>query len=359
MDKNYKRSDSTKRSILTSNKDFFELVGQEIGKPKEFKAYRDLFDKSTADSKQYQNYPVHIDFELNFICNIKCTFCIQSLDNKKIKEWGDKKQHISFETFKLIIDDGVKNGLRSVAFNGTNEPLTIKDLDKYIRYAKDSGILDIMFNSNGLLLTKDISRKLIDSGLTRIMISVDAFSKEGYEKQRIGGDYDKLVKNILDFIELRNSMGAKLPLIRLSFLAHAHNIHEIEPFLEFWRDKVDFFALQSLRDAFLLDEEKSNEFREYFDIDTEKIEEFFNCPQPFVRVMVRNNGDVIPCCSFYGMKLPIGNIYNQSIYEIYNGEKMQEIRRVVNSKEEQPEACRMCRSGSTVNYDLSKYINKV
>lgn len=359
MEENYSREDQSKKSLLASNVDFFKLVGEEIGRPKEFKEYREIFDKSTRDCKSYQDFPIHIDFELNFICNIKCTFCTHSLDDEKIKEWGDKKQKVTFETFKKIIDEGMPKGLRSIAFNGTNEPLTVKDLDKYIKYAKDSGVLDIMFNTNGLLLTKEISKKLIESGLTRLMISIDAFKKETYEEQRIGANYEKLVENILNFLEVRKEMGAKLPLVRLSFLAHANNIDEIEPFIEFWKDKIDFFAFQRLSDAFMYDEEKSESFREEFKMGEVEKDEFFDCSQPFVRVMIRNNGDVLPCCVFYGMKLPIGNIYENSLYDIYNGDAMKKIKQTVNDPDKQSEACRVCRSCTPIDFDLDQYTAKL
>ena len=61
--------------------------------------------------------------------------------------------------------------------------------------------------------------------------------------------------------------------------------------------------------------------------------------------MITCDGNVMPCCSGYGLELVVGNIYQDSISNIWNGKKMKEFRLAVNAKtEEQPEPCRKCRA---------------
>jgi len=355
MGTKYKRIDSTKRSMLISSKNMFEIIGRELGKEKEMAEYRRLFDGTAASAEMLQDYPVHIDFELNFICNYRCPFCVMSLPEPERNQWGDPNQTLSFEAYKKIIDEGVEKGLRSVQFNGNNEPLTVQDLPEFISYARNKGIVDIIFNTNGSLLDTTKAHQLIDSGVTRLMISLDAFKKETYERYRVRGNYEKVKENVLNFLRIRNEKGSVLPLVRLSFLVHTHNIDELSDFITFWKDKVDFFALQSLRDVFTFDKKRSKELRQLFEVDEEKIDDFFTCPQPFLRAMVRHNGDVLPCCSSHGMKLVIGNIHESSLYEIWNGDRAAMIRDRVNDPENQPEACQKCRQGSTKNFNLEEY----
>lgn len=138
-------------------------------------------------------YPLQIDFELNATCNLACPMCPLSV------EVNSEKKHLlfPFELFKQIIDEGVAKGLKAIKLNYLNEPLLRKDLEQFIEYAKKAGVLDIYFSSNGLLLTKQRARSLIDSGLDRIQISIDAYSKEIYDKIRPGSDYHKVVGNVL------------------------------------------------------------------------------------------------------------------------------------------------------------------
>ena len=62
---------------------------------------------------------------------------------------------------KEVIDEGISKGLKSIRLNYINEPLIRRDIIKFIKYARDAGILDIFFSTNGSLLTDDVSRDLI------------------------------------------------------------------------------------------------------------------------------------------------------------------------------------------------------
>src|SRR3990172_6739326 len=79
-------------------------------------------------------------------------------------------------------------------------------------------ILDILMNTNGELFTEENSIKILKSGLTRLMVSIDAHSSYTFSKIRVGGNYETVKKNTLRLIELREKMGLKLPLIRTSFV---------------------------------------------------------------------------------------------------------------------------------------------
>ena len=114
-----------------------------------------------------------------------------------------KKTLFSFEACQEIIDEGAKNGLRAIRLNYINEPLIRKDIIKFIEYAKKAGILDIYLSTNGSLLTEKIIRELINSGLTRLQVSIDATTKETFNKIRQGGNFDAVVRNTLNFIKIR------------------------------------------------------------------------------------------------------------------------------------------------------------
>ena len=138
-------------------------------------------------------FPIQIDFELNYSCNFTCPMCTwnaESTENKGQQTWFD------FEVFKEVIDEGISKGLKSIRLNYINEPLIRRDIIKFIKYARDAGILDIYFSTNGSLLTDDVSRDLIKAGLFRLQVSLDASTKETYEKIRTGGDFDKVIKKV-------------------------------------------------------------------------------------------------------------------------------------------------------------------
>lgn len=159
-----------------------------------------------------------------------------------------KKKHfqISYDLFCKIIDEGVVNGLQSIRLNYLNEPLLRDDLENFIRYAKDKGVLDIYFSTNGTLLTKERAKKLIEAGLDRIQISLDANSQELYEQMRPGSNYKKVVDNVLNLIELKKSMQSLTPLVRVNFVRTEINEHELDNFMSFWKDKADMIGVQEM-----------------------------------------------------------------------------------------------------------------
>lgn len=243
-------------------------------------------------------FPLQIDFELNYSCNFKCSMCTWSSENPANK---GKNTWLDFNIYKEIIDEGVNKGLSAIRLNYINEPLVRKDIIKFIQYAKKAGILDIYFSSNGSLLNPKISKELIESGLTRLQVSIDATTKETFEKIRQGGNFNKVVTNVQNFITLRNKMNKELPTIRVNFVKSQHNKHELNDFLEFWKGKVDCIGVQNLIN--IMDQNKE-------DIKNKK----FNCSQPYNHLTIRYDGSILPCCTFFGAKLPIAKVQNKNNY---------------------------------------------
>ena len=108
-----------------------------------------------------------------------------------------------------------------------------KDLIKFITYAKSAGILDIYMSTNGSLLTKKISKEIINSGLTRLQISLDAATKEIFDIIRVGGNFDKVISNVNRFMKIREELKSELPTVRVNFVQTDTNKHELNSFKEY------------------------------------------------------------------------------------------------------------------------------
>lgn len=106
-----------------------------------------------------------------------------------------------------------------------------------IRYAKDKGLTNVILNSNAMLLNKEMSEMLIDSGLDRFIISMDGFSKETYEKIRVGGIYEIVLNNSLQLLEILKSRITDKPKFEIQFSVMEENQHELKAFNEFWSAK--------------------------------------------------------------------------------------------------------------------------
>ena len=338
-----KKSSNELARTLSGRGDPYKIMEEELGSA--VKEYRHKWLLAEKELIEFE-YPLHLNLELVYGCNQRCEFCIFSLPRDEWKYNARPKDRISFEKYRQIIDEGVKRGLCSVSLNGYNEPLLQRDIAKYINYAHKAGVLDISLHTNGVLLTEKLSKELIDSGLTMIMFSVDAATNKTYEKIRQSRDYGKVVKNIMRFLELKKGLNCILPLTRVSFVETKVNYLELDEFTSLWKDKVDFFTIQSFCNSFVgkgIYETIENDYRLN---DTP----FVKCSEPYQRLTVTCDGNVLPCCSNYGLELIVGNIYQNSIYEIWNSEKMKKIRSRVNSiGENQLDPCKKCRASFVSN----------
>jgi MoaA/NifB/PqqE/SkfB family radical SAM enzyme len=253
---------------------------------------------------QVPPYPIQLDFELNYSCNFSCANCTWNIESTSGK---GKSTWFPFEEYKKIIDEGMRRGLKAIRLNYINEPLIRKDIIEFIRYAKAAGILDIYFSTNGSLLTKKISKLLIQSGLTRIQVSLDAFTNDTFNNMRQGGNFQQVKENIFKFFELRETMKSKLPLLRVNFVRTKENEHELEDFKHYWTENADGIGIQDLV-GIMKDFESGKRGAAKVPLKSA----VFKCSQPFNHLTIRYDGSILPCCSFFGAQLPIGRVKTHS-----------------------------------------------
>ncbi len=287
-------------------------------KGERFWEYRRQWDQ--AGSYQLEtDYPLELNFELNFSCNLRCPMCLWSAENVK----PAAASFLDVTAFRRIVEDGVPRGLASLQFNFLNEPLLRRDLPEFVGTANHAGILDLILHSNGMLLSAQMSERLIDAGLTRLNISLDAFQAETYERIRPGGNLDKVKNNIFDFLAVRTRKNATLPILSLSFVEQKANEGELDKFLEFWTPYADLFNIQNYSNFFRMSS-LGNEKEEGLSLAS--FTPTPSCSQAWQRLVIRYDGSVLPCCSNYGVDLVVGHLPEQSIHEIWNSPKMRQFR---------------------------------
>lgn len=259
---------------------------------------------------QISSHPIQLDIELNGTCNMKCPFCIHGYGEGRRGGWIDAEYAYD------LIKQAAHMGVRSMKFNYINEPLLRSDLEDYIRHARACGILNTYFVTNGTLLTKERSRSLIDAGVTKIFVSLDAATEETYNRQRRNGAYTQVIKNIHDFLDLRSELGVSWPLMRVSFLETQLNKHERAQFLAQWKGVVDLVVFQRMNEVpghktgLLMDLLGPPEY----------------CSFPNKQLVVDSEGDILPCCKLEGKNLALGNIKETTLQQAWDSQLMRDLR---------------------------------
>ena len=275
------------------------------------------------DTENIRKFPIEYDIQLCDECNLRCAIC-----HKRKRDYGK----LDIGRLKELLCEGAENGLCCVSLGADEECLLHeKELFDIISFSRKLGIMDILVGTNGLLLTEDISKRLLESGVTLVQCSIDAASPEVYKKVR-HGDLDVVERNLNYLIDLRNELGAELPQIRVSFCKNPYNRDEVRTFTSKWENVADKVDIQNYIAL-------AGEFEDFSS--AQKITTSF-CADPFKRVTILANGNVTCCCVFSHDDIIIGNVYDKSMSEIWNGKKMRSIQHAFLLGQGHPEYCIKC-----------------
>lgn len=317
---------------MSSN--FFDIRGKELLEACPTGVDQILWSEFRAamhKANQYEHQdsgPIQIDLELNGTCNMACPFCIHGFG-----EQTGLDKNITLDDAKQILLQAKQSGAYSLKLNYINEPLLRNDLEDVIKYAREIGFVNIYLVTNGSLLTEKRRLSILNAGLTRIYISIDAATEKTYNKQRKNGLYNTVVENVRQLVKLRSKLGLAFPLIRVSFLKNSINIHEAIEFFDKWKDTADLITFQTMNEV------PSHQTGL-------AIESFKNpkpCDFPFKQLVIDHEGNILPCCKLPGRDLKIGTINSMTIQEAWQSEKMQTLRNLhKNGEWHQNPICKNC-----------------
>jgi radical SAM protein with 4Fe4S-binding SPASM domain len=303
-------------------------------------------------------YPKYIEVEVTTRCNLKCIICERTY-------WNEPNRDMSFEEFKGIIEQFPD--LKWIGLTGIGESFINKDFMKMLRFIKSKHIIIELYDTF-YFIDEKTANELIDLNIDRILISLDAATKETYEKIRIGSNFDRVTKNLKNFFRLKMEKKAIFPEIDFHFIINKYNLHEIILYIELVHSiakenaGIQFSRMlhtfKEVEDLFVeIPAEIINAAEEKAKKSGIKLMWNLNVPQtkpplneciewtmPFIFV----TGHVIPCCSGnesghrdFQKETALGNIFEQSFKEIWHGEKYQTLRKML-SQGKVPPQCRNC-----------------
>ncbi len=307
-----------------------------------FKNYRKNWENRPAKQDPGE-FPLNLNIEITTKCNLACTFCYHRELTK------EQKIHMNLDLFKKIIDEAKKYKLPAVNLNGLGEPITHPKLVEMIEYCRDSGIEDIMFHTNGTVMTEKLAKKLVRSGLTQIIFSLDTTDKKIFEEMRVGANFEKVNGNVERFISVRNSLKSKLPIVRTTMVLTDRTINQAEEFKKKWEKLSDSITAQDLVYSFEDEEEyeknvdqetvsdsmkglnwKSGE-KSYYKVDRKKIieteknsKEFFRCAYLYQSMKIHPDGLIDPCTP---RNAPTIGHVDDGIKNAWHNKKIQDMRK--------------------------------
>ena len=262
---------------------------------------------------------------------MKCLHCSH-------KEMKRSREDMTEELFKRIVEEIAREKPDCEiwpTFYG--EALLLGDtLWKWLDYAASIGCSNIVLNSNGILLNRQIDQVLA-SPLRRFLLSLDGFQPETFKKIRVGGSRDKIYAAVEKLLRRREELGQQYPIIQCQFSVMKENEAEVQDFTEYWRARgaevkvrhmLSWTSTGSIRVPGLAN---TQDFR-------------IACPWGNNAAAIHQNGNLVTCAVDYEGSFVAGNVGKKTIKEIWQGAHKQQVREPhrLHQWDKIPEVCQRC-----------------
>lgn len=304
------------------------LLGTEPGKIFIMIDSLPIYDFESPTARQF---PQIIALETTNVCNLRCIHCPQSQGYTKHPHY--KPSFMEWDVYKKVIDEISDHKITVLRIAPAGEALVHPQFLDQMAYAKAKGIAPINLTTNGLTLDnpaiengkkipgKMVLERLMDIAIDVIDISLDAATKEKYERIRVRSNYHRVWSNIHRLLYLREKHNVPTKFM-LSIIDQPESHEEVEQFVEYWTPLVDRVIVRGYLQNLGLTPPKAGTLVEKLAGVTR-----WPCPQFWKRVTINPEGDIRFCVVDWLDQTNVGNIRTQSIEEIWQGAEYERMRK--------------------------------
>jgi radical SAM protein with 4Fe4S-binding SPASM domain len=315
---------------------------------KVFSSYQ--LSKWTGRSIQW-GFPISISFEPTTSCNLRCPECPSGL-RAFTRPTGMLKKDFFSETI-----DQLSRELMYLVFYFQGEPYLNPDFLDMVKYATSRKIYTAT-STNGHYLTEENARRTVESGLDRLIISLDGTTQETYQQYRVGGRIDKVLEGAARVVAWKKKLGSKTPFIIFQFLVVRHNEHQVEE-VQALAKKMGVDQVR-LKTAQVYDYENdpnhlipvNQKYSRYKkDRDGKMIFKGNNanhCWRLWHDPVITWDGAVVPCCFDKDARHKLGDLKQQSFRELWQNREYRHFRSQVLDSRKNIDICANCSEGVKV-----------
>jgi len=278
-------------------------------------------------------------------CNLACPECFAGNGNLT-----RDKQLLDLDCFQKIINQLPKS-ISYITFYFQGEPFLHPEFADLVQIANKKNIFTATSTNGHFLSDRDKTKKIISSGLDRIIVSIDGTTQEVYEKYRKNGKLQKVIDGVKTLVELKKELHSKTPYIEIQFLVMAHNEHQVSEMTALAKslevDELTFKSAQiyEFEDGSELMPQHEKYNRYYKDKDGKyhiKGKMKNRCWRQWSSVIITASGDVLPCCFDKNGAYSFGNVFEHTFNEIWRGKKANEFRKAILNNRKNIDICKNC-----------------
>jgi radical SAM protein with 4Fe4S-binding SPASM domain len=310
------------------------------------------FQASRLLSKPVQwGYPISVSFEPTTSCNLRCPECPSGL-----RAFTRPTGMLEKDFFRSTIDD-IHKELLYLIFYFQGEPFLNTDFLEMVKYAASKKIYTAT-STNAHYLTDAVAKKTVESGLDRLIISIDGTTQDVYKQYRVGGNIDKVIEGAKNIMKWKKELKSKTPFVFFQFLVVKPNEHQIEDIKrlakEIGVDEVRFktaqvYDYENDPNKLIPTIDKFSRYRKNADgTYTAKNKLANRCWKLQHANVITWDGLVVPCCFDKDAMHRLGNLKNQSFKEVWNNENYKQFRNELMKSRKNIDICANCSEGVSV-----------
>ena len=314
------------------------------------KVFSSFYYSRISGSYEQWGLPIAISIEPTTSCNLRCPECPSGL-----RSFTRPTGMLERDTYLNIIDElAPYTPYLIMYFQG--EPYLNNKFFEYVEFAS-SRKMYVATSTNAHYLNDENARKTVESGLSRLIISIDGTTQETYQSYRIGGKLDKVLEGARNVVAWKKKLKSRTPHIIFQYLVVKPNEHQIEDIKQIARnmgvDEVRFKTAQVYDyvngNPLIPDNQKYSRYKQNPD-GTYKIKnQLLNqCWKMWHSCVFTWDGNVVPCCFDKDASHPMGSIQEESFREIWQGDKYKAFRKALLTSRNEIDICQNCTEGTKI-----------
>lgn len=295
-------------------------------------------------------FPLSVSIEPTTACNLGCPECPSGL-----RQFSRPTGNLKEDLFEKVIDQISKHSFY-LTFYFQGEPYINPKFLDMVSYASSRNLYTAT-STNAHFLSDENARKTVESGLDRLIISIDGTSQEVYENYRVHGKLEKVLEGTSNVVKWKKQLQSKTPHIIFQFLVVKPNEHQIDEVYDLARRYgVDEVKLKTAQvydykngNPLIPEQEKYSRYKKEADGSYSlKNSLKDHCWKLWHSCVITWDGKVIPCCFDKDAKYEMGDLNQSSFAEIWQGNAYQHFRKQLFRGRKEIDICKNCSEGTQV-----------
>ncbi len=294
--------------------------------------------------------PFSLSIEPTTACNLGCPECPSGL-----KQFTRPTGKLDLSLHQNMLDQLHKHAFY-INYYFQGEPFLHPNFLELIRQAKRKKIYTAT-STNAHFITKKVAQEIVESGLDRLIISIDGLTQETYENYRVHGTLSKVLEGTQHLVEAKKTMRSKTPHLIFQFLAVKPNEHEIPSVFKLGKEmKIDEVRIKSAQlyeyqngNPLMPENEKYSRYKLQSDGTYKlKYKTGNHCWRMWSSSVLTWDGKVVPCCFDKDAQHVLGTIEQTPFKKIWENQKYVDFRQAVLSHRNKIDICQNCSEGAKV-----------